>query len=202
MKGEVDIMPRETKDAKIARLEKTISMYEESYEILSKRNKELTDAEEGTFLHSPTYLQMKEQFDFVKNLLELTEINLANQKKAAMKVDDTIRQIYEDNKNLVAEKANEEYFVGITENYHAAKEYMKLKDENLRLSAKVETLKESIKEREEEIERLQMLLAEKQIEEQQDCKEEKESEQQEHEEENEPGETQITQFPLHRRKGR
>lgn len=191
MKGEVDIMPRETKDAKIARLEKTISMYEESYEILSKQNKELTDAEEGTFLHSPTYLQMKEQFDFVKNLLELTEINLANQKKAAMKVDDTIRQIYEDNKNLVAEKANEEYFVGITENYHAAKEYMKLKDENLRLSAKVETLKESIKEREEEIERLQMLLAEKQIEEQQDCKEE-----------NEPGETQITQFPLHRRKGR
>lgn len=153
-------MPRETKDAKIARLEKTISILEKSLELLHKENKDLINAEEGTFLHSPTYLQMKEQLNFVKNLLELTEINLANQKKATMKVDDTIRQIYEDNKNLVAEKTNKDYFVGITEYYRATQECMNLKNENMQLSAKVETLKESIKERETEIERLQILLAE------------------------------------------
>lgn len=194
MKGEDDFMPRETKDAKIARLEKKLSMYEESIERLSQRNKELIEAEEETFLHSPTYLQMQEQLQFVKNLLELTEINLANQKKAAMKVDDTIRLVHEDNKRLVSEKANEEYFVGITENYRAAWEYKKLTNENIRLSAKVETLKGSIKEREAEIERLQLRLAEKEIEEQRE-QEEKAAEE---------GEKEISeaQFPLHRNRGR
>ena len=154
------IMARETKEAKIARLESLIKKYEDVINHLTNRNKELVAAEEETFLHSPTYLQMQEHLSFVKDLLELTEINLANQKKTAMKIEDTVRQVYEDNKRLVAEKANGEYFAGITEFYHDSKEYMSLKDENMRLSAKVDTLKESLKERETEIERLQLLLAE------------------------------------------
>lgn len=70
------IMPRETKDQKINRLQAMLDSYKEYTMRVDKRIAELVQAEEGSFLHSPTYIQMKEELAFVKNLNELNEIHL------------------------------------------------------------------------------------------------------------------------------
>lgn len=54
-------MPRKTKEDKIQHLEKLLALSQETIELLSKRNSELVEVEEGAFIHSPTYLQMKEE---------------------------------------------------------------------------------------------------------------------------------------------
>ena len=159
-------MPRETKDQKINRLQEMLDNYQKYIEQVNKRNAELVQAEEGAFLHSPTYLQMKEELDFVKNLNKLNEIHLASVKGQLHKADDNYRQVFADNKALTSEKADMEYFVGITENWRPAREYQKLKQEVFDLQGKVEQQELSISDRDNEIHRLQMLLAEKIIEKQ------------------------------------
>lgn len=153
-------MPRRTKAEKIEELEKTLADYKVFLEETQKRNQELLEVEEHTFLHSPTYLQMKEQITFLENLIKLDEYNLVVAKKSARKIDATIQQIYDDNKRLTEEHADTEYFVGITENWHEAMEFKKLQNEVLRLQASVEQKTEAIASRDAEICRLQMLLAE------------------------------------------
>lgn len=159
-------MPRETKDQKINRLQEMLDGFRKYIEQVDKRNAELLQAEEGTFLHSPTYLQMKEELDFVKNLNKLNEIHIASIKGQLHKADDNYRQVFIDNKALTSEKADREYFVGITENQRTAREYQKLKQEVFDLQGKVEQQELSIADRDNEIHRLQMLLAEKTIEKQ------------------------------------
>lgn len=153
-------MPRQTKEDKIRELEETNKRLLECIDQLSKRNQELVEAEEGTFVHSPTYFQMKLERDFFKNLNALNEINLAAQKKRTLVLDDKVKQIYEDNRQLTAKKADMEYFIGIVENRHEAKEYMDLRKEIFRLEAKVNQQAEAIANRDAEIERLQKQLAE------------------------------------------
>lgn len=159
-------MPRETKDQKINRLQEMLDGFRKYIEQVDKRNAELLQAEKGTFLHSPTYLQMKEELDFVKNLNKLNEIHIASIKGQLHKADDNYRQVFIDNKALTSEKADREYFVGITENWRTAREYQKLKQEVFDLQGKVEQQELSIADRDNEIHRLQMLLAEKTIEKQ------------------------------------
>lgn len=153
-------MPRQTKEDKIRELEETNRKHLEWIDQLSKRNQELAEAEEGTFLHSPTYLQMQSELDFFKNLSNLNERLLAEQRKKTLVADDKVRQIYEDNRQLTLKNADMEYFVGIVENRHDAREYMQLREKILGLEAKTEQQAEAIANREAEIERLQKQLAE------------------------------------------
>lgn len=153
-------MSRQTKEDKIREREETNKKLLECIDQLSKRNQELVEAEEGTFLHSPTYHQLQSERDFFKSLSNLNEINLAKQKKKTLVVDDTVRQIYEDNRQLTSKNADMEYFVGIVENRHDAKEYMKLREKIFGLEARVDQQAEAIANRDAEIERLQKQLAE------------------------------------------
>lgn len=152
-------MPRQTKEDKIRELEETNRKHLEWIDQLSKRNQELAGAEEGTFLHSPTYLQMQSELNFFKNLSNLNERLLAEQKKKTLAADDKVRQIYEDNRQLTLKNADMEYFVGIVENRHDAREYMELRDKILGLEAKTEQQAEAIANRDAEIVRLQKQLA-------------------------------------------
>lgn len=159
-------MPRKTKDERIRELEEEVALYKKQLMEALKKNTELITAEEKSFLHSPTYLQMKEQINFIEKLNELNEHHLAFQKKQTRKLDDAARLIYEDNKRLTAEKANAEYFIGMTD-YLGICDYQK-KEECIReLIGKVEQRDQAIADRNAEISRLQMLLAEKEMEKQQ-----------------------------------
>lgn len=58
---------------------------------------ELPDTEEGVFLHSPTYLQMKERIHFLENISELSKQNTAAWKK---RCDDQARALAECNAEI------------------------------------------------------------------------------------------------------
>ena len=159
-------MPRQTKEERIAILEERIAVYESAVERLEKRNAELVAAEEGTFLHSPTYIQMKEYAAFMENINKLNEYHSASLRTQIKRADDSIQQILEDNKKITSESADIDYFVGITENWHDAFEFEKLKKEIMELQGKIEQKDQSIKVRDEEISRLQLALGEKIVQEQ------------------------------------
>ncbi len=67
-------MAKKTKQQIIDEQKETIEKYMEVIERQEKRINELVDAEEGTFLHSPTYLQMQERIDFLSKCVELDEL--------------------------------------------------------------------------------------------------------------------------------
>lgn len=152
-------MPRKTKETKIRELEKELNTYKEYVERISARNAELVAAEEETFLHSPTYLQMQEEIKFLRNLEKLNQIHLASTKEQAIKADNACRQIYEDNKRLTSEHTDRSYFIGITENWRSAQKYQELKGENSSLQGKIEQKEISIADRDAEIARLQDEIA-------------------------------------------
>ena len=156
-------MARQSKDEKIECLEKRLALNLEILEQVSKRNAELVEVEEGTFMHSPTYLQMKEKISFLENINKLNDMHVASIKKSSLVVEDYVRQIYEDNKKLTSEKADIEYFVGITENWRDAMEYEKLKKEICELQGKIEQKNLSIQDRDAEIENLQKRIAQKEV---------------------------------------
>lgn len=152
-------MPKKTKEARIKELESQLKDYQEYLENVTARNRELLEAEEGTFLHSPTYLQMQEEIRFLQNLQKLNDHHLASAKAQILKADDAYRQTYEDNKRLTDEKADTEYFIGITENWRSAQEYQKLKNDNATLQGKIDQKEIAIADRDAEIERLRHELA-------------------------------------------
>ncbi|MDD3414257.1 MAG: hypothetical protein PHY47_09675 [Lachnospiraceae bacterium] len=182
-------MAKQSKDEKINHLEKLVAMYQENCEQLGKRNAELVDAEEDTFMHSPTYLQMKEKIIFLENINKLNDMHVASIKKSSLVVEDDVRQIYEDNKKLTSEKADIEYFVGITENWRDAMEYEKLKKEICELQGKIEQKNLSIQDRDAEIENLQERLAQKEAADQEAKRKEEQQES-------------ISAVPMFRRGGR
>lgn len=152
-------MPKKSKEARIRELEEQLENYKEYLDKTTARNRELVDAEEGTFLHSPTYLQMQEEIKFLQNLQKLNDHHLASAKAQIRKADDAYRQTYNDNKRLTDEKADTEYFIGLTENWRSAQEYQKLKNDNAVLQGKIEQKDISIANRDAEIERLRHELA-------------------------------------------
>lgn len=133
-------MARKTKESQIQELKKQLEEYRGYVDSLCARNNELINAEENTFLNSPSYLQMKEQIKFLKNINELHEITIASLKKREIKDFENYRQVFLDNKKLTEEKADSEYFIGIAQNWRDANEYQKLKNENYRLQGKIEQL--------------------------------------------------------------
>lgn len=156
-------MPKQTKDQKIKELETRYTSLLETMDIISKRNAELADAEENTFLHSPTYIQYCEEIKFLKACMRLDEIEIANLKGKIPQVEDSLRNLYQDNKEMLAHANQEdcEYFIGLTQNWHEAFEYRKQSNEIHRLNGQVEQLKLSLEQRDKEIERLQIELGKK-----------------------------------------
>lgn len=58
-----------TQERDIGHLSKVNRLQEERIERLSKRNQELVAIEEDAFLHSPTYLRMKDEITILTNRL-------------------------------------------------------------------------------------------------------------------------------------
>lgn len=148
-------MAKRTKATQIIELTEEIERYKSYLHDLHVQIDDLVNAEENTFLHSPTYLQMQKEIDFLKNLEKLNQRHLASTKATLHKWDEGYQQVYEDNKKFVKNYSNMEYFIGITNNWREAKEYQKLKDEICILTGKLEQKEISLSDREKEISNLQ-----------------------------------------------
>lgn len=152
-------MARQSKDEKIKDLEKRLVETQKLYEQVSKRNQEMIQQAENSFLNSATYNQMKQELERLKSLNKLNDIHLASVKKQSISMDEYTKQIYEDNKRMCENEANTNYWVGITENWHDAKEYEKLRDEIHELKGMLEQKEQAIADRDTEINRLQWIIA-------------------------------------------
>lgn len=74
----------------IKELQESLQQYKEIADRLEKRNKELVEAEEDSYLHSPTYVQMKDRIRFLQNMHELDEHHLKNARKKLCKLNDAV----------------------------------------------------------------------------------------------------------------
>ena len=102
---------------------------------------------------------MKQELERFKSLNKLNDVHLASVKKQSISMDEHTRQIYEDNKRMCEHEADTNYWEGITENWHDAKEYEKLRDEIHELKVNLEQKEQSIADRDAEINRLQWIIA-------------------------------------------
>lgn len=152
-------MARQSKDEKIKDLEKRLVETQKLFEQVSKRNQEMIQQAENSFLNSATYNQMKQELERLKSLNKLNDIHLASVKKQSISMDEYTKQIYEDNKRMCENEANTNYWVGITENWHDAKEYEKLRNEIHELKGMLEQEEQAIADRDTEINRLQWIIA-------------------------------------------
>ena len=153
-------MARKTKGSVIEDLQDKLKMYLKIVEDLTSRNNELLDAQEGAFLHSPTYLQMESEIEFLKNVQKLMEQNLARSRAQVIQSEEERRQLYLDNKMLLKAQADADYFVGIADAWEGMQDYQKLKNENHVLQGMVEQMQISMAERESELARLREQLSE------------------------------------------
>ena len=116
--------------------------------------KSFQDQAEDAFIASPTYIQMQETIQFQKNLINANDISRG---KAIARNNETIeaaRKVYEDNKKFLENDGNSDYFIGITDCFKDLLEVNNFKTQISELKGQLEGAKISIKEREEEINRL------------------------------------------------
>lgn len=116
--------------------------------------KSFQDQAEDAFVASPTYIQMQETIQFQKNLINASDISRG---KAIARNNETIeaaRKIFEDNKKFLENDGNSDYFIGITDCFKDLLEVNNFKTQISELKGQLEGAKISIKEREEEINRL------------------------------------------------
>ena len=147
-------MGRKTKQDIIDRQKKQLETYEEAIERLQKNYHEVLQKEDDDFRRSPYFVQMEEKLKFWENIGNLSESFVSDAEKRRLKMDDYVKQIYKDNERLTSENADMEYFVGITENYHSAEEWMHVQEEIRQLKAKLAQMQFSIDARDNEISRL------------------------------------------------
>lgn len=140
--GNAMARPKQSKEAKIKELERRLKQTEGWLEETQKRNAEMAQQAENSFLNSATYHQMQQEIEFFKSLNKLNEINLASA-----------------NKRMCEHEGDTEYWIGITECWREAKEYDKLREEIRELKGKVEQQEQSIADRDAEIKRLQWVIA-------------------------------------------
>lgn len=122
-----------------------------------------TDELDKMFRNSHAYKEMKLRIEWLESLDSLNQSNLAKAKKSEYAQSDTYNQVLEDNKRMVQNLSNMEYFVGITENWRSAREYNDLLDRIHTYLGKIDQLEQSIADRDMEILNLQEKLAEAQI---------------------------------------
>ena len=116
--------------------------------------KSFQDQAEDAFVASPTYIQMQETIQFQKNLINASDISRG---KAIARNNETIeaaRKVFEDNKKFLENDGNSDYFIGITDCFKDLLEVNNFKTQISELKGQLEGAKISIKEREEEINRL------------------------------------------------
>lgn len=77
-------------DERMSNTERELAIYREDLKNLYAKNKELLEAEEGTFLHSPTYLQMIEQIRVLNNAKGLSEMH---EKKLKHRIEELVRAL-------------------------------------------------------------------------------------------------------------
>ena len=104
----------------IKQQEKQIKQYEELLMAISKENREIREREDLLFHDSPDFIEMTERIKWFSSLNSFNEKALAVERSRRLIFDEETRQVYIDNKRLIEEKTNEEYFVGITEYQHGA----------------------------------------------------------------------------------
>ena len=143
----------------IKKQEEQIKQYEELLNILGKENNKMREREDLLFHDSPDFIEMTERIKWFSNLNSLNEQALAQERSRKLIFDEETRQVYIDNKRLVEEKANVEYFIGITEYQHGAEDWMQMKKDMLRLQGKIAQLKETLQNREDKIQELQKQLS-------------------------------------------
>lgn len=116
--------------------------------------KSFQDQAEDAFVASPTYIQMQETIQSQKNLINANDISRG---KAIARNNETIeaaRKVFEDNKKFLENDGNSDYFIGITDCFKDLLEVNNFKTQISELKGQLEGAKISIKEREEEINRL------------------------------------------------
>jgi hypothetical protein len=143
----------------IKQQEKQIKQYEELLMAISKENREIREREDLLFHDSPDFIEMTERIKWFSSLNSFNEKALAVERSRRLIFDEETRQVYIDNKRLIEEKTNEEYFVGITEYQHGAEDWMHMKKNILKLQGKIAQLKEVLENRENKIKELQKELS-------------------------------------------
>lgn len=143
----------------IKKLEKQIEEYQKLLEIQVKENTKMREREDLLFHDSPDFIEMTERIKWFSNLNKFNELALADEKSRKLIFDEETRQVYIDNKRLVEEKTNDEYFIGMTEYQHGAEEWMQMKKNMLKLHGKIAQLKETLRNREDKISELQKELS-------------------------------------------
>lgn len=139
--------------------EKQIKLYEELLMVISKENREIREREDLLFHDSPDFIEMTERIKWFSSLNSFNEQALAEERSRRLIFDEETRQVYIDNKRLIEEKTNDEYFIGITEYQHGAEDWMQMKKDMLRLQGKIAQLKETLESRENKIQELQKELS-------------------------------------------
>lgn len=148
------------RQSRTQKLENELSKYKNWLVIQEEINKRMHDNGENSFLNSATYLQMKEQIEFLDNCNKLSEIGRVNAEGRWKKFSDNERKLYEDNKAFLEHDGDSDYFIGIIECFREINEVHKYKDETKSLEGKIQGYKDIIAERDKEIERLQGIVAE------------------------------------------
>lgn len=152
------------RQSKTQKLQSELDNYKKWLQESEARNKKMREQAENSFLNSATYCQMMEKIGFIEALNNLNQSHIKHLESQKKKVDESIQQVFADNKAMMEhyKEDGEEnsYFIGLTENWHEAKEYTKLKSEIADLKGKVEGLETLLKDRDTEINRLQGVVGE------------------------------------------
>lgn len=150
--------------SKTQRLQSELNNYKKWLQESEARNQKMREQAENSFLNSATYCQMMEKIGFIEALNNLNQSHIKHLESQKRKADESIQQIFTDNKAMMEhyKEDGEEnpYFIGLTENWHDAKEYTNLKSEIADLEGKVEGLNTLLKDRDDEITRLQGVVGE------------------------------------------
>lgn len=152
------------RQSKTQRLQSELDNYKKWLQESEARNQKLRDNAENSFLNSATYNQMMEKIGFIEALNKLNESHIKHLGSQKEKVAEAVQQVFADNKAMMEhyKEGDEEnpYFIGLTENWHEARDYMKLKSNIADLKGKVEGLETLLKDRDAEITRLQGVVGE------------------------------------------
>ncbi len=126
-------MPRKTKKEEIEKLKENVEFYKGLMEETLKRNGQLAESREEAFIVSPFRLQLEDRLSFFKQLYEL-EKNLYDSLKIQMYR--RIQELTEQQLRKLAEVGTDQPFLDFSE--------MRLRDQVLELTAKVENRDETI----------------------------------------------------------
>lgn len=152
------------RQSRTQKLQAELNNYKKWLQESEARNQKLREQAENSFLNSATYCQMMEKMGFIEALNNLNQSHIKHLESKKRKVDESIQQVLADNKAMMEhyKEDGEEnpYFIGLTENWHQAREYMKLKNEVSDLKGKVSGLETLLKDRDTEITRLQGVVGE------------------------------------------